>query len=204
MRSLRFCFAALSGLLKKASAPEPTRPPEPPATKVEKFLARRGSIVVKEYAALGRTDGRYGRLDLETSVVYAPGAEATEKIYGIRFTRPATEKYESDAISFLDYDECADAAAALRFMQKMAAEWASTQREYTEVEYTSRGRVTFGFYQKGTEQAAYAYVGGPIGAKGVFMSADKLGELAKLVEGGVQRLAQMGASAPPTKPSVRK
>jgi len=165
-----------------------------PSTAVEKFVARRGRLIVKDFYKVGVVEGKYlGSLDIQLLVFSAPGAASQDKVFGVRFERPAVKDYESDETGFLDFDESSALLEALAFMETLAGRMSSEEHENTEVIYETRGGMRLGFVQSGREQTAFVGVGGPIGGKHVFLTMGALNEVNKLLKQAVARLGKMGA-----------
>jgi len=172
---------------------ETAKRPEP-ATAVEKFMARRGRLIIKDFYEVGTIRSNLvGQLDVKLLVLSAPGATAAEKVFGVKFERPAVERYESEGASFLDFDETTAALDALVFMRNLGAKMAGEDHEYTEAIYETRGGMQIGFFQTDRKQTAFVEVGGPIGGKPVFMDMDGLSDLENFLRQAVARLKDMGA-----------
>jgi len=188
------CCTSSAYAQEAVSPPEAAKKPEP-ATAIEKFMARRGVLIVKDFYNVGMVSGQLGTsLEIKMLILSsAGGPSAAQKIFGVRFSRPAAGRYESEEVSFLDFDECVALLDALGFMQNLAIKMAQEQHEYTEVIFVTRGGMRIGFYQEGREQSAFAKVGGPIGGKRCWLTMDGLAEVKDLVQQAVTRLREMGA-----------
>ena len=183
----------VSAYAQDAAAPESAKKTEP-TTAVEKFTARKGLLLVKDIYTVGTAGGEsaFGSLKIRQLVVYAPGAADAERVYGVRFERPAMGDYELDQVGFLDFDECKALLEALAFIRELATRMASETHEYTEVAYETRGGMRFGFYQsvEMTGPVSFVNVGG---LRTVFTKTDGLAQVRALVEQAVDGLRDKGA-----------
>lgn len=129
------------------------------ATQLEAFLARRGTLVIKEFYDLGTITGLYGaEVNFVAVVIYEPGREA-QRVKGLKIESTSGGRYEKSETCFLDEEELRDLSAAIQYMLDLAAEWQTDSREYTEVIYTTEGNFNIGFFQRGTEQTGFASCG---------------------------------------------
>lgn len=140
-----------------------------PATKLEAISLTKGDILVKDFYKLGKIGGRFGeKLDVNAVVIYQPGQEAT-RTKGLRIESQGTNEYDND-IAFLDLEEIASLSKAISFMIDLAGKYEYVSKDYTEVEFATKGYFRVGFYQEGFKQAAYIS-SGYVSPTRVFLSA---------------------------------
>jgi hypothetical protein len=178
---------------------EPAAPPaieksREPTTTIEKFVARRGNIVIRDHYRQQRFSGTLsGILVLDLAVYSTPGAGAGNKVYGMRFLKPApsSDRFPVDYVSFLDFDECQALSEALTYMLSLPTKTTggSGEFDYTEVAYETRGRLRFGFEYREGKQIAFVEVG----PKVVTMKMETLADVSKAIQAGLVRLKEMGA-----------
>ncbi len=128
---------------------------EAPKTRLEAFLATKGSLVVKDFYPIGSIRG----LTLEALVLLEPGKES-QKVRGLRAEITEYGRLTNTHSSFLDMDELAGLLQAVDYMDKLLGEWRGQKRDaYTEVVFATKGDFKLGFYQKGDEQKIFASSG---------------------------------------------
>jgi hypothetical protein len=116
-----------------------------PKTQMEGFLARKGSIVVKEFHPLGTINGDLGTAKFDTLSLYQPGKEQ-QRIMGIRVEVTEAGRLERSNTSFLDLEEIDSLMKGLDYMSKVVTEWNNTKRDYTEMIFSTKGDFQVGFY----------------------------------------------------------
>ena len=130
-----------------------------PATKLEIFLAKKGTLIVKDFYKLGGMTGIFNSdVSFDALFIYEPGKE-TESISGLRAKVHEGERLEKEEISFLDFEEVESLSKALQYLINLAFQWANEEKEYTEVIFSTKGNFQVGFYQKGKEQNAFVKSG---------------------------------------------
>ena len=130
-----------------------------PATKLEKFLAKKGTLIVKDFFNFGVVTGIYGtNMSFDAIFIYEPGRE-TEDIRGLRIKVHEGGRLEKEEISFLDFEEVESLSNALQYLTNLASQWTNENKEYTEVIFSTKGNFQIGFYQKGKGQQAFASSG---------------------------------------------
>lgn len=165
------CVAAVClGSCRAVLGQEAEQPPANPATAIERTLAQRGQLTVREFHDAGRIDTSAGvsvRIESVTVSVPSPipsGDKSPMLVFGVKFhtVPPDLSRPRPPSRSgFLDFDECRSAVVALSAIGELAAAMAKESRDYTEVSYQSRGGVEFGFYQRHRAQTAFIRVGMP-------------------------------------------
>ncbi|MFW9874924.1 MAG: hypothetical protein ACFFG0_17595 [Candidatus Thorarchaeota archaeon] len=159
-----------------------------PATKLEKFLSKRGRIIVKDYYKIGRIPGTYDtRMELTAIVIYEPGSELKNK--GIQIQVEKQERYGRTDTSFLDFEEVESLSKAVTYMTKLLSNWKGVNKEYTEVVFSTKGDFQIGFYQQGTERQIFAS-SGYVGKVSCFFDSDNLSFVKKYLEEGLKILKE--------------
>lgn len=203
---------------KRAADPSPNAVTGEPATKLEKFMARRNVLVVKEAHSIGTVPGQQGNeVKVEAVVVSAVG-EVT-KIYGlslIRFANRASgseRQNAKEAISFVDFDEIASLQNALEYVSKIAGE-ASAETNVgarppapndsrvdentlanasTEFSLLTRGGLKAGMLQLGRQQTGFIQFNASAQDAAVFFGIGALGRFRNLVSQARTKLVSLGA-----------
>jgi len=160
--------------------------PKEPATKLEAFLAKTGTLFVKDFYNLGKIRG-LGTIELKALVTYQPGQE-TLTIHGLTIEVTEAGRLEFSGTSFLDLEEIESLSKAIAYMLDLSEKWKDTDKEYTEVIFLTKGYFKAGFYQKGTKQQAFAS-SGYIAGRTCGLSMNDLASLKALVDQGAALLA---------------
>lgn len=199
VRGLVISIVLLAALIAVVWAQRPaskdleSKEEEKGATKVERFLSRKGVLIVRDYHSIGSLEPRFGNpIELKAIKLYTPGEEKNAH-FGVRFEREASERYGSDSIVWLDYNEAKDVAKSLSYMKDMATKMANKSVEYTEVEFRTKGDFSVGFYQSGTNQKAFARLSRYGSDALAHFQMSQMQELHDLVESAVQKLQTLGA-----------
>ena len=163
-----------------------------PATKFEKFVSRKGSVIIKDFYEIGTLEGDYlTRATLTAIVVSEPGK--TDKVYALKFERPATSEYGIDQTGVIDFDELVSLQDALDYMAKTAAQLKTESRPYTEVVFQTRGGLQAGFYQKVNEQKGFVQLNNYGKDNLVAFPVEKISAFRDLVSEARSKLASQGA-----------
>ena len=147
--SLSFCYPLFSqtGDLK-----------EPP-NKIKAIIAKKGSVLIKNFSTIGSLNGNNGaKVELSEAVVYEPEKES-ESIRGLKIEVSENSRYEKSHSSFLDIDEVDAFVKAIYYVYTTSTRWKGYTKDYTEVMYSTMDDCKIGFYQKGTEQTFYMISG---------------------------------------------
>jgi hypothetical protein len=151
--------------------------PEKPQTKLESFLANRGTLLVKDFYELGRVGG----MSLDAVVLTEPGQEE-RRVRGVRIEVTEYGRVERSSTSFLDLEEIEDLSKALSYMSELATKWAAVEKqEYTEVQFATKGDFRIGFFQRKRDQRAFAS-SGSIGMVSTFVGVSDLAKAKDLVD----------------------
>ncbi len=153
-----------------------------PPTLLEGFLAKTGSIVVKDFHSLGEIPKVFGEMSLETLILYEPGKEP-QRVRGLRVQVEGPPPGQRSGIAFLDMDEVEALSRGLDYMIKLASFWAGKPREYTEVIYHTMGDLEVGFYVKDNRLKGFAKAG-RIGAVTAYLEVDSMRTFKEKVDEG--------------------
>jgi hypothetical protein len=177
----------LAPIVSFAQVKEEEKAKEPP-TKLEAFLAKKGTLIVKDFYELGELRG-LGKMQLNALIIYEPGMENT-KIRGMRVEITEAGSYGRSNTSFLDLEEVESLSKAIAYMADLAEKWKGINREaYTEVIYATKGDFNVGFYQKGSEMRAFAS-SGYIGKASFFMEVEDFISMKGIIDKGLSVLKE--------------
>ena len=188
---------------------------EEPATKVEKFLARKNVLLVKEAYSIGSLPGQQGaEVKVEAIVLSATGEAA--KVYGLSFIRFANRdgvrQSPREAIGFIDFDEVTALQNALDTIVKAAdlnsetnavaktpaaneprSDEGAALGSATEFSLTTRSGVKTGMLQLGRQQTGFIQFNVEAQDATVFFGIGALGRLRNLIAQARTNLLALGA-----------
>lgn len=182
-----FCMVAATGPVSQE--PEGEKKDEP-ATKLEAFLATRGQLIIKDVYSLGTVPGQYaGHVKIAAVVVYMPDGEG-EAAKGLTIEVNDGAKYERSDTAYLDLEELEGLSEAVRYMAKLVASWQETNKDYSEVVFSTKADSKVGFFQSGKKQAAFASCGRVDTVRCFLISPSALGVLGGMVDRGLELLKE--------------
>jgi hypothetical protein len=153
-------------------------------TKLESFLVRKGSIVVKIIHDLGGFARSYNSaLALSTLRLFEPGNEQNCS-EGIRI-EVREGGSDNGHISFLDQDEVASLLQGLDYMANCLAQSQGYRGDYTEMIFSTRGDFSVGFYLSDGKSQAFVRSG----SDQAFISPPALRQLSSFLRTGLEHLA---------------
>jgi hypothetical protein len=159
-----------------------------PKTQLETFLVRKGSIIVKEFHPLGTIEGTYGSsASLDALTLYEPG-KAQQRRTGIRIEVKEGGSYDRNNTAFLDIEEIDSLMKGLEYMCKVATDWQGSNRDYTEMIFSTKGDFEVGFYIKDGEIQAFIK-SGSIGSATTYIPPTALTKMHQFLEKGRSQLA---------------
>lgn len=147
---------------------------------------------MRESREIGTVKCNYGqKINISALIISAASSASVrgEKNYGIRFEEMNEGQVQGGA--FLDFDEVEEFTAALDFVDTLAKQMVQQQRDYTEVTYSTKDNIKFGFYQSEGQQQAYVDVKGY--GDSVFLDMEKLQTLRQIVDRARKHLIARGA-----------
>ncbi|MCX7017273.1 MAG: hypothetical protein NTW86_32705 [Candidatus Sumerlaeota bacterium] len=129
---------------------------EASGTKVGRFLANRGVIIIKEIKEIGTLKCDYGSKIRVATVILTTAkgnARAQAKTFGVHLE--ILEDGNSKDTAFLDFDESEEFCSAITFIYEAAQRLGSERRDYTEAAFSTKDSIQIGFYQttEGQQQA---------------------------------------------------
>jgi hypothetical protein len=198
MRTHRIVSIGVAGLLPiLCSSPALAQgrgtpaPPSEPATQFERFTARKGVILVKEFHNIGQVHTRHGS-PVEVKVVVSSQIGSADKIYALALRQEA--KYGANS-AILDFDEAEGLARAFPHMlQTLAGMSQRGSLPYTEVFFQGRGQLIVGFYTGHGEPVGYYVQFGLIGSeRTAFLEQEQFTKLGEFVKLSVTKLRELGA-----------
>ena len=164
---------------------------EQKSSDIGNFLAKRGIILVKEFRNMSALKGDYGdKIEVATVILSSGKSRQGTVQYGVKVEH-LNEEGDVRGSGFLDFDELPELIAAFDFIEEVAQQMGGQERDYTEVTYSTKDNLKFGFYQSNGEQMAFIDVGGY--GESLFVSVSKLQGLKKSIEAAKSHLLNRGA-----------
>jgi hypothetical protein len=203
---------------KRAADNSPGAAKEEPATRLEKFMARKNILIIKEAYSVGTVPGQQGyEVKVEAIALSAVGEVA--KVYGlslIRFAgRAGTGERANarEAITFVDFDEVSSLQNALEYLSKVANETSaegnaatrppasnearpdenSITNSSTEFSLMTRGGLKTGMLQLGRQQTGFIQFDSASPDATVLFGIGALSRFRNLVSQARTKLIALGA-----------
>lgn len=165
------------------------------STNVGQFLAKRGVILVKEMRDILSVKGEYGgKINVATVILSSAKSTLGDVQFGVKLDH-IDEHGDTRGSGFLDYDELDELIGAFDFVDDVASQMMGQLRDYTEVTYSTKDNMRFGFYQSERQQQAFIDVGGY--GDSLFLSLPRLKQLQKSIEAAKSHLLSRGAESNP-------
>lgn len=176
----------MNGMLETREPPK-----EAKSTNVGQFLAKRGIILVKEFRDILAVKGEYGgKIDVATVVLSSAKSTRGDVQFGVKLEH-IDSNGDTRGSGFLDYDELDELIGAFDFVDGVASQMKGQLRDYTEVTYSTKDNMKFGFYQSEGQQQAFVDVGGY--GESLFISLPRLKQLQQSIEAAKSHLLSRGA-----------
>jgi hypothetical protein len=203
---------------KRAADNSPVSAKEEPATRLEKFMARKNVLIIKEAYSVGTVPGQQG-YEVKVEAVVLAAAGEVSKVYGlslIRFagrTGIADRANAREAIVFVDFDEIASLQSALEYLAKVANDTSadgsaasrppasneartdenSITNSSTEFSLLTRGGLKTGMLQLGRQQTGFIQLDTASQDAPVFFGIGALSRFRNLVSQARTKLVALGA-----------
>jgi hypothetical protein len=160
-------------------------------TKLQEFLSKKGTLIVKDFYSLGSLKGIYtSKMEFNAVIFYEPGKEEN-RIKGLKIEVTQPKSYgESSESTFLDMEELESLSDALKYMSSLNEKWKDQPKEYTEVIFETKGNFSSGFYKQKNEVHAFAKAGYGSGANCFFKATDDLLRVKSKIDDGIKLLKE--------------
>lgn len=163
--------------------------PKEPTTKLEAFLTEKGKLIIKEFYELEKFVGKHGSIiKFSALIIYEPGEEPI-KTRGLQIKITETGRYEHSKVAFLDLEEVESLSKAIAYMLDLSLKWKDTNKEYTELIFSTKGDFQIGFYQEGTKTAGFSSCG-YINKARYFFPIKNLNSIKITIDKGIKLLSE--------------
>ncbi len=160
---------------------------------MRRFLSMRGVLLMKEFKDIGaiRTQ-HYKKISLSTVILSAtsPNNQVANTSFGAKFEE-IDEDGDTAGNAFIDFDEIDDFISGLYFLENASKQMATQQRDYTEIIYSTKDDVKYGFFQSNGSQQAFINIKGY--GDVVFLSFPQLFSLRNWMMDAKRHLSGRGA-----------
>lgn len=175
----------------RALAPQPTEP----ATNVGRFLAKRGVLVMKEFRHFHKIKCEYGTtLDVTTLVLSVAQSHNADRSFGLKLAHKNRDGYDESC--FLDFDELLELLQAIKYIFNVAKDIREEDRDYTELEYSTKESMKVGFFQSPPDRRQQAFLDVRPGGSMMFLSFEQLKEIFGVIKEAREHLISVGAGQP--------
>lgn len=181
---------------EKPLAAEP--PAAAPATKLEAFLGKRGSLIVRNFKTAGVIRGDEQRTSTEITLhnsfitvtalsVYEPGKENVKlKGLQVEISQAVGRGVWSKSLSFVDAEEAESLSKALHYLSDLTTKWKGQDVGQKEVYFKTQAELKIGINQTGAKDVMVWAIGGDFKkAQSNITAVDGLTTLKGLVDQGV-------------------
>lgn len=170
-------------------------PKQPPKSKIEEFVSRRGTLVIRNNYEIKVFTWR----DKEAGGVFAVSAlhlyEASRKdqgVFGLRLEGQVVPRGRSGT-AMLDLTEAESLSNAIDTILEFAKENAGAEKEYLEVKFSTGDDFECGFVQQNKKQSAFLSLGSGLAAVLHSETMEDLGTLKNCVDSQIKKLKDLGA-----------
>lgn len=172
---------------EKPLAAEP--PAAAPATKLEAFLGKRGSLIVRNFKTAGVIRGDDGDSFIRVTAlsVYEPGKENVKlKGLQVEISQAVGRGVWRDSLSFVDAEEAESLSKALHYLSDLTTKWKGQDVGQKEVYFKTQAELKIGINQTGAKDVMVWAIGGDFKkAQSNITAVDGLTTLKGLVDQGV-------------------
>ncbi|MCC7451202.1 MAG: hypothetical protein IT324_27575 [Anaerolineae bacterium] len=160
-------------------------------TEFKKSLSIRGSLLMKEMRDIGKVECKYGKIiSVGTAILTILDSRIKSKSYSIRLEQ-IDKNDETEGSAFLDFDEIEEFLKALLYIDNVARKIANQDRDYTELIYSTKDNIQFGFFHNERNQQPFIRISA--GIELAFLSFEALRTFRQQVEISRDHLVQQGA-----------
>lgn len=175
-------LAALTLLLLMAltaSAQTPKAAPSPEeTTKLEKFQARTGAVIIKGYSTVGTLRGSTGGAAEVMSMEFTD-AQSARKEKGVLIEVTESGRLERSGRSYVDYDEIDSLIQGIDYIAKVQPS-VTTQTNF-EAKYRTRGDLSITTFNDSKGNISVAVSSGRIGEVSIYLELSDLPKFRDLI-----------------------
>ncbi len=148
-----------------------------PKTKLERFVAQDGAVIVKGFSTIGTLRAKYGGSIIVECKEFSNVALGTKE-YGITIEVKEVGRLERSHKSYIDYDEIESLLKGLDYIAKVNK--SATPLDNFQADYRTRGDLVLSTFNTDNALAA-AISSGVIGKTDAFIELEDLSKLRELV-----------------------
>lgn len=159
-----------------AQTPQPSPTPEA-TTKIEKFQARVGAVIIKGFSDIGSIGGTGGVVEV-TSMEFTD-AQSGVKVQGVVIQLKEIGRLSREARSFIDYDEIDSLLKGINYIAKV--ELAVTKLDNFEAIYRTKSEFSVTTFSNNSQVNGVAISSGRYSPVRVFLKQDDLTKFRELL-----------------------
>jgi len=188
MRYAIFAVALAIPLLSHAQ--EKADQPTAPATKLEAFSARTGTVVIKGYSALGSVSGGLGSVSIDVRE-FRDGHNPKSVQYGVAFEVKESGRLERENTSFIDEDEIDSLIRGSDYISKIGSN--VTPFKEFEAHYKTKGDLSLIVFSGRGGETSFAVTSGRIGKTRAFLKLADIERIRSLLDEAKNQIASAKA-----------
>lgn len=177
-RHLLAVFALILTFNVSAFAQEGKQSIEEPKTKIEKFIAKDGTVIIKSYKNVGTLQGTYGS-SAEFDVMEFINTVNGTKEYGIRIELKEGGRIEKERAVYIDSDEISSLIRGIDYIQGFKS--SSAEYPYFEAIYRTRGDFNISVFNDKSNNRNLCLDSGRIYRVTVFLNIGDLSRLREII-----------------------
>ncbi len=168
--------AASAQAARPAATPAPTPTPAE-GTKLERFQARTGAVIVKGYSDLGKLSGTGGTVEV-TGMEFTD-AQSGVKAQGVIIAVAGSGRYDRPVNSYIDYDEIDSLIKGIDYVSKI--DKTVTRLDNFEAAYRTRGDFSITVFNDSGGKISVAVTSRRIGGESVYLKLEDLSTFRELI-----------------------
>lgn len=168
--------------------PSPNSTTETPQTQLERFLTKKGTLLIRDSYHVGRLEGkRPSSMEFDAVFFYLAG-QGSPAAKGLTVEIKVKLEQSRKASAMLDFDELESLCKSIDYIISLLTRWKTEGRENTEVIFSTTGGFSVAAYQVGNRQGALSYCGDPDTAPCLFSNVSQLSDLRSIIQKAQQLL----------------
>lgn len=166
-------------------------------TKAQTFIAKRGALVMKEFAPVGALTGLYSsKVEVDALIFSLMKGQQMERTYGIKITLHTNDDgYAREESCLIDQDELPELINGMAYLAEKLEQLSHGVPNYTELSYVTKDDFKIGFYvSTGTDPDPTIFCSAG-GSENAFMQPTRLPRLRELIVNGMNYLKSVSEAA---------
>lgn len=148
-----------------------------PATKIEQFSAKTGSVIIKRYTDIGKVSGIGS--EVEVTAIELIDANSSNITKGISISVTQNSRIERSSTSFIDFDEIDSLIKGMEYVSSVKAD--TMKHKNFEARYKTKGNFEVVIFNERNGDISAAISSGLIGKASAFIKLDDFVKLKQLI-----------------------